>query len=155
MRSRTRRSELALICLALALGACATPPDPVSVLRDQILIPYPGRKGLVYPRCAEYEADTCAKWDRSTEYLLSDAPTRARLRAAEFVCRVGRDYYVPCEGENALCLNGDGKRPFLGIIGKKPTVPKGKISLETQYQRLLDDRTYCRTAERMQGGIHP
>lgn len=156
MRSIIRRSELLIVLLGLALASCATPPDPKSVLQEQILIPYPGRQGLIYPRCDEYKLGDCVKWDRKTEYLLSDPPTRTRLRSVEIACRVGQDYYSPCPDANALCMYGDGKRPYLGgLLGKKPTVEKDRIHLDTEYQRLLDGRTYCMSAERMQGGPHP
>jgi hypothetical protein len=156
MRSTTLRSELLALILAVSAAACAPPADPVRVLREQLLIPFPGRQGLIYPRCDEYDsASNCIKWDRKTEYLLSDAPTRARLLNANIVCNVGGEYYVPCENENALCLNGDGRRPWYKFWQEKPTVEKGRIYLAAEYQRLLDEKTYCQSADLMRGRLSP
>jgi hypothetical protein len=134
---------LALFLSATYLSGCA-PQASVKreLLVDQILIPAPGYKGLVYEHCREYQADGSCKILEYLEYRLSDPAKRARLLTAGVSCLVGRKVFAPCEDENALCHRTYGKRPFLGIIGKRPEVLT-KLSFETDYQKLLDAPTVC------------
>jgi hypothetical protein len=134
---------LALFLSATYLSGCAPSPSlKREMLVDQLLIPAPGYKGLVYEHCKEYRADGTCKILEYLEYRLADAATRERLLTAGVACVVGRKIYEPCADENALCHRKLGKRPFLGIIGKRPETIE-KLSFETEYQKLLDAPTVC------------
>jgi hypothetical protein len=127
------------------LSGCAQAPyTKRELLTDQILSPYPGHQGLVYPHCAEYAPEgSCSRWELR-EYVLDTPEVRARFEAADVWCFVGRELYRVCLDENALCSQTFGKRPFLGIIGKRPVIEK-RLSFATQYQLLLDAPTVCGT----------
>ncbi len=136
-----------MLLLATALGGCAAAPaQKRASLPDQILTPYPGHKGLVYRHCAEYEASGKCSKPELKDYLLSDVETRRRFIAARIACWVGGKLYAPCENENALCHRRLGKRPFLGIIGKKPETIE-KLSFESDYGLMLDAKTVCGSAD--------
>lgn len=89
----------------LLLAACASKPE-VHLMPDlahQILVVQKGQKGLTTRRCKLYKepsvgdqlkgADpTCLEFE-SISYDLEDAKIREQLRALDFVCRIGNDYY--------------------------------------------------------------
>ncbi len=112
------------------------------VLKDQILTVHPDFKGLVNHICKEYDwKSNCKKWDLE-KYDLSDPAVRSSLQRLQFVCKVGGKMFVPCPDKNGLCRYTYGKRPFLGIIGKKPRKEEF-LSFDIEHSFLISAKTTC------------
>lgn len=143
---------LVVVGVALVLVSCAPAAyQKRESLSEQILTPYPGKQGLVYRHCGKYDRDGKCVDEDLTVYDLADGQVRRRLLLAGVACWVGRDVYVPCEADNGLCYRALGKRPVLGIIGKKPVIEKRLyFGIEGDVQAMIDARTVCGTIEALE-----
>ena len=122
MRTPARRSNWTVLAFVLAgaVGACATRPTYVqNPLIDQLIYPHPEFPGLVNRACVSWKGDDCEKW-KVAIHDTSDEQVRENLQRLKFVCSVGDRMFHPCLKRNGLCRVTYGKRPFLGMIGKKP-----------------------------------
>lgn len=133
-----------LFWLALALTGCSAPVyQRQNVLAEQIIYPHPEHSGLVNRACLNYSGDTCKVW-RVEEYDLADPHTRQNLGRMRFLCDVGGRLFHPCPDKNGLCRVTYGKRPVLGLIGKRPREEEFISLGEPQGKKfLIQARTLC------------
>lgn len=132
------------------LSSCATPPDPLhnqDPFVRQILMPRKGYEPMLTNRtCKAKDAgNVCTEWTVAT-YDLRDSSVRETMIKNSFSCLVGGKLYQVCESTASLCHQRYVKDTtdcgFLGLFCKKKPV-SDIVSLEKQYQFLIDSGTEC------------
>jgi len=134
-----------LLFIFFLTGACSTKSPEIlkrGDLKDLVLKPRTGHADyLTNQTCAEYKKDTneCIKWDLVKFHLL-DRPTRERLRNLKFICNVNGQRFRICENSRGLCQQYVTKG---GLFKKKEVKLVKYLSGLTDYQFLIDAKTYC------------
>lgn len=138
--------------LLLFLFACSSTQEVLTRgdLKDLVLKPRTGYEDyLTNQTCAEYDKKTnkCVKWD-TVKFLLSDRSTRERLRALKFICNVNGERFRICENSRGLCQQRIDKG---GIFSKDKIVLIKYLSGLTDYQFLIDAKTWCAAQDSKEG----